>query len=516
MSTMKIGFNTFYDDVAEDALSFTRTAACGADFVVCHFNPFKQTVADACAQAKDVAAKLKEKGLSFIANFESQNFHKEVSSPDGYDWANAEQGTHRLRLPQEYVDALASCGNLMGLMYDEFEHTIINRNLSLYLDSDGKDDIPVFRTYEGKDPVAQSRLLARQVADYAAGMKALGFGTMYGEHVFPVLFHLFAGNGIIPNFKSQKESYSNVQFATAAGAALQYGTPLSNCVDMWFRGNHPGHTPDEMAANLAFAYHAGVNTVYVESAMAFVSKNAEGKKEYNAWGEAFCHFAQEYKDKPRSYDVADYRPEIGIVTMDDTYWGQGTPFTREKIHWVNMLFGNHNIRPTRASHEWIHAFHLISQGDTGRENISWNRINLWSAKHPHRSFAAMNSAVVFDENVREECLSSLKLCFLCGSYISDETLAAVEKLVREKGLTVVTTRRFLPKNVRKKYAGYLREIRDGQGKWIAVPFFGGTPLKKRIQPFLGERGQIRLTFKQGEVVLQIADNGETFSVVKSI
>ena len=40
-----------------------------------------------------------------------------------------------------------------------------------------------------------------------------------GEHVFPVLYHIFASCGITPNFKSQKESFSNIQQNTPSSAA---------------------------------------------------------------------------------------------------------------------------------------------------------------------------------------------------------------------------------------------------------------------------------------------------------
>ena len=93
----------------------------------------------------------------------------------------------------------------MGVMYDEFEHVIINRNLSLALDSKYNIDKPTFKLCENNDVLSQSDLLDEQLDKYATELKDKGAKTLSGEHVFPVLFHKFAKAGIIPNFKSQKE-----------------------------------------------------------------------------------------------------------------------------------------------------------------------------------------------------------------------------------------------------------------------------------------------------------------------
>ena len=49
---------------------------------------------------------------------------------------------------------------------------------------------------------------------------------------------------MIPNFKSMKESCTNLTFAVAAGAALEYGTELWTCVDLWYRQSFPGHSAE--------------------------------------------------------------------------------------------------------------------------------------------------------------------------------------------------------------------------------------------------------------------------------
>lgn len=499
---MKIGFNTFDGDVTGSDPRFTLPlkAGKGVDFVLCHFDPHRHEMAESEALAEKAARTLADEGVEFIANFEFQNFGHVCKSGE-YDWANRPDGTHRLNIPEPYLKALSSAGNLVGVMYDEFEHTIINRNLSIILASKGKIKLSVFPLSESSDPLEQSLLLDSQLKDYVRSVKDMGAKVFAGEHVFPVFYHRFARDGIIPNFKSQKESVSNLQYATAAGAALQYGTPLWNCVDLWFMNTNPGHTPDEMYNNLVFAYHAGVDRVYVESAHCFTGGEPE---KLNDYGEAFAKFSAEYRGKDRDYDISDYRPEVGIVRFDDSYWGQGDP-----VMWRYMLFGNPKIKPSKASKEWIKAFRLITHGESGRHTFCWDKVAPSMLKK-HRSFMTMNSAAVFDEYADKKALSSLKLCFLCGSYISEDTLKAVGELVRENGLTVVTPKRFSPSPVGGKK---LTEINDGKGKWIVCDDLLSKGVKEKTAPFLGEKGEIRLTFEGGKAVrMKINETGEAITV----
>ncbi|MBQ7153560.1 MAG: hypothetical protein IJR83_06465 [Clostridia bacterium] len=508
MPKMRIGININADQVLENTFLFNRICREGnmVDFAVCHMEPFRLSLSDACREAATVATKLKELNIDWIANFEYQNFHDNCVGPDGYDWAAPQPGLHRLELPKEYIEALSSCKNLIGIMYDEFEHVIINRNLSLKHDLGV--DLPVFDLSGAKDAASCSAALEQQLGAYADGLIAKGAPALAGEHVFPVLFHTFAKKGIIPNFKSQKESFSNIQFACAAGAALEYGTPLWNCVDMWYHWNYPGHSAKEMHANLMFAYYAGVDCAYVEGAAAFLCKDINGEH-YNEFGDFFSIFSKNFRGRERNYGIADYRPQIGIIKPDDTYWGQGAPGKLCKIHWDNCLYGNPDVKPGKESNDWIRAFSVITMGESGPHNVTWNRNNLWSRQKLHRSFATMNAAAVFDENVRLETLQSLKLCFLCGAYVSEQTLEDVAKLVRENGLCVVAPRRLLPADVlsMKKEKGI---IRDGAGMWIVSARPDTKAVRKLVAPYLGQKGQIRLTFRDDtEVVLDISSDGET-------
>ena len=180
------------------------------------------------------------------------------------------------------------------------------------------------------------------------------------------------------------------------------------------------------------------------------------------------------------------------------------------ILWKKILFGNKRLRPSRASREYIRVFHLLTHGETNKNGINWGRLTLWSLKK-HRSFSSMNNAAVFDETVGRKTLESLKTVFLTGEYISPETLSDVEALVRENGLTAVTTKRFLPKRLLPQKKSGVSEIADGKGKWIVTPGFLRPALRKKLCSVLGNKGEIRLTFGKNEVCLKISEDGNGFT-----
>ncbi len=504
-----IGYNNFEGHCLADFPDFFEPARkCGGvDFITCHADQGTEPIPEQLEKAKLTAAKLKELCDDFIVNFEGSNFERDIVTADGHDWANREDGTHRVILPDGFLDAMNSEGTLAAMMYDEFEHTIINRNLSIRMAKKG--DLPVFPVNGDGDLDAAAETLDAQLREYVAELKAKGAPAVVGEHVFPVLFHRFAANGIIPNFKSQKESISNVQFAIAAGAALEYGTPLFNCVDLWYRMTFPGHSPEEMYNNLKFAYYAGVNRVYVEASSGFYSKNAAGQQEFNRHGELYTQFVKEYRGKERAYDVQDYRPEIGVIRMDDSFWGQGKCFG----FWRGILFGDPSLKIKKENKEFVHIMNLITHGATGNGGLALSKIEAHSLL-PHISFAPMNGAAVFDEKVGKDKLESLKLCFLCGHKISEKTLDTVKELVRENGLTVVTTGRLLDAQLYAKVNSDFCEIKDGEGVWIVVNDFRSSKLKKRVRGFLGADDEIRLPFTTGTVRLKIKDKGNAIDIIE--
>lgn len=174
-------------------------------------------------------------------------------------------------------------------------------------------------------------------------------------------------------------------------------------------------------------------------------------------------FAKKYvPENPRPYTFRDFEPEIAIIRFDDTEWGQGENVYCEvdvnteegtkklKLYWKDWLFGAYDLNTSPESEEWIKAWHTITHGMVKKEALSWNSGNYYEGM-PHRSFAPVNSPVVFDDNVSGEYLQTVKLVFLCGLFMSENTLADVSSLVKDNGLVVVTSPRFAPERFTAEY-----------------------------------------------------------------
>ena len=134
---------------------------------------------------------------------------------------------------------------------------------------------------------------------------------------------------------------------------------------------------------------------------------------------------------------------------------------------------------------------------------------------PHRSFAPVNSPVVFDNNVTKEYLKTVKLAFLCGLFISENTLDDVGSLVRDNGLVVVTSPRFAPEKFTSEYTSGMKEYSDGKGKWIITDDMAGEDVKKAVNPFLGRDDEIVYRFKGNrKVIMKISPDGNELKISK--
>lgn len=501
---MKIGLNNFEDRILNNDNLTKNLTDDGKliDFTVCHVEGGR-SLEKSVSDAEKLSEYFEKRNQQFITNYEYQNMAENFTAEDGSEWADNSEGCHKLGLPSVFVSALVRNSGFSGVMYDEFEHMIINRNPSIQIVTKFRKIIPAFRQADTTDGVTEGENLKKQLKAYVDSFKEKGVPAFFGEHVYPVMFHSFAECGIIPNYKSLKENLSDVAFAMASGAALEYNLPLYNCIDNWFMLKNPGHSADEMYYNLLFAQLSGVDAAYVES----VSVMGDGEGNITAHGEKFRQFCKKYKGKERDYSISDFRPEIGIIHYDDSFWGSWYPILFKKT-----LFGNPKIKPDYRSKEIFRIFNIITHGETCKNGFSWARYSPWALKK-HFSFVSMNSTAVFDHRADRRCLESLKLCFLCGIHISDETLETVAKLVRENGLTAVTPKRFAPVEISKQASGKISEIREGNGKWIVIKSYMSRGLKKHIYEFLGNKGEIRLTFKNREIKMKIKDGGNAFDIV---
>ncbi len=506
MSKLKIGLHISDDEVLGKNDKVERVTDNGAliDFEVSHIEGRNYTAEDAAKFAERLRTRFDENGVDFIVNCEYQNWNENCTAPDGTEWSYDGDGCHRLQLPDDFMSALCKSAGFKGIMFDEFEHILMNRNPTIQINTKLRKIIPVFPLLKTKDALRQGEYLTGQLREYADSFKAQGAPAFYGEHVYPVMFHKFAESGITPNYKSLKENISDVAFAMAAGAALQYGLPLYNCIDSWYMLTNPGHSAEEMYYNLLFAFLAGVDCAYVES----IHVMTDGDK-LTAHGEEFKRFCREYKDKDRGYSIKDYRPEIGIVHYDDGFWGQWYPVLFKKC-----LFGNPKIKPDFRSYEIFRIFNILTHGETCKNGFSFGRFSLWSLLNfKHFSFVSLNSTAVFDHNADRKVLDSLKLCFLCGIHISENTLKQVRRCVRENGMTAVAPKRFAPADIVSQASGKISEVNDGKGKWIVIKSYRTGKLKNYVKKYIGKKGEMRLTFAGEEIIMKINKDKDSFTVI---
>lgn len=478
-----------------------------ADFIIIDPDSNKKSVEEFTREAKQIANEYHRAGTSYLWRCESTNWREFGIGPDGHDWYNCGKDAHRMNYPPETVRAITSVPECLGIMHDEMEHAFINRNVSITLSSKKLSKRPLFFPLcETKDVVQAEKYYEEQFKAYADSFLANGSPRFMGEHVFPVLYHLFARVGITPCYKQQKESYSNIQAIIAGGASLQYDTELWTCIDMWYRLTYPGHSPNELKNNLLFSYLIGCDYSLVEGSNVFYDKDKD-TTEVNEYGRVFTDFSKEYAGRDRGYSIRDYRPRIGIIRLDDSYWGQGDP-----VAWLPVLYGNPNLKVDKRAKEWLKAMNLITFGESSKRTLTWSRIDVWSLRK-HRSFCSMNSPVVFDDKVGKEKLESLELCFLCGYHISDKTLNAVSELVREKGLIAVTPKRLAPDNIKAKAKGRQAEIPDGKGRWLVTNNPCSRFVKSRVSHLLGKKGEMAFRFKDRELTMRISPDGEAFDNV---
>ncbi len=508
----------FFNPVAMDSL--------GVDFVVYHYRGPKGTVEDEARKMQKLGTDFQKANLKAVVNVETGNWALEMKSTDGYDWVSQPNNLHLFKFPPEVLKSLNQSDAVWGIQYDELEHSQITRNLSITIEHPGVELVSLAET-TGMD-FKEADLAVYEGAKSLVDECEKG-GTKYvlTEHVWPVLFHNFARAGMTPVYKQMKENWSNVWASCAMGACLQYNQELWACLDFWNYNTFPGHSAEELWSNLLFAYWTGVDKAYVESIgkhMYEVQNNDVNQIELKERGDVLSRFAKEYVlNHPRPYTFRDFEPEIAIIRFDDTEWGQGPhTFCTVDYHgqtidyyWKDWLFGAYDLNTSPESEEWIKAWSTITHGHVKQGSLSWNACNVYEGI-PYRCFAPANAPVVFDDNVTKEHLENVKLAFLCGLFISPNTMKDVASLVKKSGLVVVTSERFAPRKFADEYSSGTQEFKDGKGKWIITDDMAGGDLKRRVAPWLGKDDEITLRFKGGKrIEMKISSDGKELTIVKN-
>jgi hypothetical protein len=507
--------NEFFNPEALDSL--------GVEFAVWHYHTRNSTVQEGAQRMDRLVQALRKQNIKGIVNVEEGNFNLKVAGADGVSFIRKSENTHLYQFPDEILKSLSAPDVVWGIQYDELEHSQITRNMSISIDHPDKELACLVET-TGMNFKEADSAVQQSASELYKSINRFGIPNVYTEHVWPVLFHNFAKAGLTPVYKQMKEGWSNVWAAAAMGAAIQYDKELWACLDFWHGSKYPGHTPESMASNFLFAYWAGVDKAYVES-MGKHTYNLDqnGRVNLLASGRAFSQFAKEYVPKhQRNYSFRDYDPEIAIIRFDDTEWGQGEDVyttvkstrsgsVQSRLYWKDFLFGAYNLKTSPESEEWIRAWHSITHGVTNKKSLSWNAANLYQGQK-YRCFAPANSPVVFDHEVKAVHLENVKLTFLCGLYMRENTLSSVNRLVRE-GMVVVTSSRFAPAHIKKKYKRGTVVFADGKGKWIVTDDMASQEVRTHIKPYIGNENQIAMRFKSDrKIVFDILPNGTELKV----
>lgn len=409
----------------------TRAGQFGVDFVDLHFGGDVDELLpalDACDAC----------GLKYTPNFEKAPI----------DWVP----------PASLKHNLADRPGFLGFMLDEADHMQINAHWPV-IDYYGYDDRHYLAETEGLDLFAARQavleaLYARSQACCAAGKPAAV------EFLFPVMMHTAARAGLSLSPKVLKETCGPAMLAAAMGAARQYSVDFWVDVDYWWHNETIGHSAERFRSALLLAYWSGASQVYVEGGAQWSGGHPVGK----AIEAEYKNFVRDYvPSHPRPYDWRDFQPEIGIIRYDDTCFDQRQAYLGE---FPGPLYGHVPAGPENT--EWLNIWSLLSHGFVRTDSVS----HQWEARRfgSRSLFVPLHNVAVYDHEVGYNTLAGLRLIFLTGVMISPETLAAVQRCVRE-GATCVLPPRLAPSDAGMGQIKEITKITDGRGCWLVVPEF---------------------------------------------
>jgi hypothetical protein len=267
-----------------------------------------------------------------------------------------------------------------------------------------------------------------------------------------------AGLNVAP--KILKETCGPAMLAVAMGAARQYDVEFWIDVDYWWHNETIGHSLERFESALKLAYWSGADKIYVEGGGPY----SKGHPLANQIENAYINFLQQYVlTHPRLYTWRDFHPEIGIIRFDDTCFDIRQGYLGE---YPGPLYGH--IPAGASNTEWLNIWSLLSHGFIRTDSLS----HQWESRRfgSRTLFVPLNNLVVYDHEVDAFTLDGLKLIFLTGETISEETLKAVADLVR-KGATCVLPPRLAPKDSDFNTIRTNTLVPDAAGQWLIVPEF---------------------------------------------
>ena len=353
--------------------------------------------------------------------------------------------------------------------------------------------------------------------------ETLGIQRVVSTHVWPVLHHVVARAGFTVCPKIMKEMYSPVSIAMGLGAAKQYEQDLWIDCDLWYYEALPGHTAEKLRSNLLLAYWMGADRVYVEGAgfnlapagrqgfpFSLVNLMREDIYQYTAHGEVLRWFCKEYVPKnPRPYNFRDIQPHLAIVRFEDTCHGQ-----RFAEGFADQLYGAPKLQSNADTEAWLGLWNLLTHGRTGLDGITQFKIGHRTARYervptdPFRIsiystpsiakdnpfFVPLDGVICYDHLVGYDALKNIPLIFVTGVQVSDQTLAALQKRVKEGATVVIWAPLALKKGLVSQEIKGTQVAPEGEGKWIYTDHFSSASLFKEVGTQIGSPDLIQYRF----------------------
>ena len=461
--------------------------------------PLARIVDDICA----VDAWCAQHGIDWVANLEAANYHATFVDERGRDWFNQPDGRHFYDAPDDILAVWGACRQLRGLLYDEAELMQTWRNGTV-------KGMRQPWLYAPAGPRLEDAAAEFTAAVTAHAQRYARHGLrLCTEHVLPIGFHSFARGGWTAATKILKENWAAPCLACAMGAALQYGTELWVCPDLWDGAHpYPGHSPAEYRSALLLAYHLGADCIYTENLDGDFGQRGVGSLvltgpdgyRVTGYGKEALWFRHEYLPAhPRGYDLRSVRPRVAIIRQEDTCWGQADSWLPDH------LFGAPAWRSTPVTEAWLRLWHLLSCGTIPADSLSWHGGSTWRQWHgrPHQTFCPLDGVVVFDHLVTGELLRGVEVIFLTGLGVSRATADAVAEQVAA-GATCVALPHLLPEAVARA-TGCHGTVKDGAGVWVATEDFLAPQARLAVRQVLPDAHTLRYRFGEHTVTLRPVD-----------
>jgi hypothetical protein len=238
-------------------------------------------------------------------------------------------------------------------------------------------------------------------------------------------------------------------------------------------------------------------------------------------GEMLRWFIRQYlPSHPRPWTFRDIKPEIAIVRLPDSSYGQSY-FEKNDKGWHVGLYGSPNLKADASTHAWFSLWNLLTCGRTGHDGLGHFKKHIAAAGYQrppvenvafslhtrpvqaasHHFFTPLNGVVVFDHLVSYERLKGIPLIFLTGVAVSDETWQALRRCVSE-GATFMIWGGLAKKVGFREYVAGVQEIVEGRGRFILPDDFNRGQVWQDTWQHMVHPDEIRYRFGAHWVVLR--------------